>query len=254
MNIALIGTGNVAVVLSRLLMSAGQTIVEVHGRNKEERRQMAQSTGADDKSNSMEISPDADMCIIAVSDNAIADIVQKIKAPNLLVVHTSGATSKDVLNRFGRHGVLYPLQSLRKENSVIPPIPFFIDANSNEDEKVLHDFVTSTGNEAAIATDEQRLQYHLAAVLCSNFTNHLYALTEIFCKKRDLDFKSLLPLISETANRLYHFSPSQVQTGPAIRHDNTTIQRHLQLLQDEPITKNLYQLLTDSIQSLPKEK
>ena len=49
--------------------------------------------------------------------------------------------------------------------------------------------------------DDQRLKLHLAAVLCNNFVNHLYALTERYCKMEGLDFQLLLPLIKETAAR-----------------------------------------------------
>jgi len=39
-----------------------------------------------------------------------------------------------------------------------------------------------------------------------------------------INFNLLLPLISETANRLQYGSPGQMQTGPAIRNDIETIQ------------------------------
>ena len=251
MNIVLIGTGNVAVVLSRLLVSAGHSIVEVIGRDTL-RHQIFHFTGGEFKTNYSTISPDADLYLIAVSDNAIADVANKLPATKALVVHTSGATSKEVLNRFENYGVLYPLQSLRKEMKEVPSIPFFVDANTDENCNQLFGLAHSTGNTVNMANDKQRLLYHLAAVLSSNFTNHLYSVTEAFCKKENLDFKNLLPLINETVQRLQFFSPSQMQTGPAIRNDSSTIERHLAVLQSFPDLQNLYQIMTGSIQNFGK--
>lgn len=247
MNIVLVGTGNVAVVLSRLLVSAGHLITEVVGRDIS-RYQMFSFTGCKFKTNYETVSVNADLCLIAVSDNAIAEIAAQLPKQKNLVVHTSGATSKEALSRFESYGVLYPLQSLRKEMKEVPVIPFFIDANTDANTDSLSQLAQSTGNRVSIANDEQRLMYHIAAVLCSNFTNHLYTLTEDFCKKENIDFKNLLPLINETAERLQFFSPSQMQTGPAIRNDEITIQRHLTVLQSLPGLQKMYGMLTRSIQ------
>ena len=83
--------------------------------------------------------------------------------------------------------------------------------------------------------------------LVSNFTNHLYAVTDEFCQKENLDFNLLFPLIKETAERIKDFSPKDVQTGPAIRNDVFTLDKHLRLLSAHPKLKYLYLKLTDSI-------
>jgi hypothetical protein len=91
------------------------------------------------------------------------------------------------------------------------------------------------------------LKLHLAAVFCNNFVNHIYVLTEDYCKKETIDFKLLLPLIKETAERLEDISPSQSQTGPAIRNDRPTIEKHLALLQNHPQLQKIYSIFTESI-------
>ncbi len=75
----------------------------------------------------------------------------------------------------------------------------------------------------------------------------MYALAEQYCRKEGLDFKQLLPLIEETAIRIKDISPAQAQTGPAFRHDDETIQKHLVLLKDYPQLKKIYELITESI-------
>jgi hypothetical protein len=104
-----------------------------------------------------------------------------------------------------------------------------------------------------VADDVTRLKLHLAGVLVNNFTNHLYALTEDFCRQEGIDFDLLLPLIKETAGRLSHFRPRQSQTGPAVRRDNNTIKKHLELLNNHNDIKELYKLFTNKIQEYKEE-
>ncbi len=248
MNLTLVGSGNVAFVFSKLLVAAGHSIEEVVGRNTEAVSLISHSTGAKVKFNLSDLSGKSDIIVIAVSDAVIADVASQIHPSNSLVVHTSGATSIEVLKRFKRRGVLYPLQSLRKETKDLPPIPFFIDANNGSDIELLQHLVLSTYNKVTVANDAERLKYHVAAVFTSNFTNHLYTLAQYFCNAEKMAFENLLPLIDETARRLNYYPAAQMQTGPAIRHDETTIDKHLQILQSYPALAEVYRSLTQSIQ------
>jgi len=68
-----------------------------------------------------------------------------------------------------------------------------------------------------------------------------------YCKKEQLEFDLLKPLIFETANRLKSVHPNDVQTGPAIRNDATTIEQHEKLLENYPELKELYVYFTKQI-------
>jgi hypothetical protein len=98
-----------------------------------------------------------------------------------------------------------------------------------------------------VVDEESRLKIHLAAVVVNNFTNHLYALAEDYCESEEIAFDLLKPLIKETAIRIAHLSPSKVQTGPAVRNDAKTIDKHLNLLNNYPELKALYLKLSNSI-------
>ena len=129
-----------------------------------------------------------------------------------------------------------------------PEIPVFIDASDEVAKKKLEELARSISQDhVIIAGDNERLRMHIAAVIVSNFVNHLYALAEDFCKNEGLDFKQLLPLIAETATRLMNTSPSETQTGPAIRNDEPTLQQHLAFLEKYPQIKKIYEVMTDSI-------
>ena len=111
----------------------------------------------------------------------------------------------------------------------------------------IFDLASSVSDKVIHANDEIRLKYHLSGIIASNFTNHLFALAKNYCDTNNIDFDLLLPLIKETTNRLDLYEPSAMQTGPAIRGDEATIEKHLQLLNDFPQLKNVYKMMSESI-------
>ncbi|HMC86432.1 MAG TPA: DUF2520 domain-containing protein [Chitinophagaceae bacterium] len=252
MKIVLIGTGNVAVVLSKKIIAAGHSILQVYGRNHVAAALLADNSGASTCSSLNEITQSADLYIIAVTDKALASGELHFRLKNQLVVHTAGSVSKEILkNVSASYGVLYPYQTIRKEVEPLPEIPLLMDANTTTAKEQLTAFGKTISTKIIFANDEQRMQYHLCAVMTNNFSNYLYTLTEDYCNKQALDFGMLLPLIDQTANRLHHLSPRQVQTGPAARKDLATIEQHLNLLNKEPALQHLYKILSDDILKYP---
>lgn len=250
MDIVIIGSGNVAAVLAEKFKSAGHTILQIYSRNASAASALAYKIDTESTNYKSLINKNADVYLIAVKDDAIDDVLDELRLPGKIVVHTSAAVSKDVLKKVTEHyGVFYPLQSLRKEMAILPDVPIFFDGSDDKTKKILEQLAQSiSAGKVMEAGDDARLKLHVAAVVVSNFVNHLYTLAEDYCRKEGLDFKQLLPLIQETASRLKDTLPQQAQTGPAIRHDSETIHKHLELLKAHPQLKNLYVLLTESIQ------
>jgi predicted short-subunit dehydrogenase-like oxidoreductase (DUF2520 family) len=174
------------------------------------------------------------------------------KLQGKVVAHTAASVPKEVLKDVTDHyGVFYPLQSLRKEMLAAPDVPIFVDGSDDKARKVLQSLARSiSGEHFSSAGDNERLKLHVAAVVVSNFVNHLYALAEDYCKKEGLDFRQLLPLIEETALSKKTLAPLNAQTGPAARHDEETIQKHLALLDKHPHLMKIYQMYTESIQGI----
>jgi predicted short-subunit dehydrogenase-like oxidoreductase (DUF2520 family) len=250
MNIVIIGTGNTGTVLGRKLRRSGHRIIQVFGRDASAASKLAYEFGTESTNYWSVIRKDADVYLIAVSDNAINEVAKHVHVPGKVVAHTAGSVKKDVLKIMSHHyGVFYPLQSLRKDSKDLPDIPVFIDASDEEAKKKLEMLAQSISRQApTIANDGERLKMHVAAVVVSNFTNHLYTLAEDYCKKENIDFRQLIPLIEETASRLKTVSPSDSQTGPASRNDETTIEQHLKLLEKYPQLRKIYEEMTRSIQ------
>ena len=248
MKIALIGSGNVATVLGRLIVKNNHQVCQVISRDAAHAKILADELGAGYAD--FDGSPDrtADLYIIAISDTALDNFFVKGALSDKVVVHTAGSVSKDILKNFsGHYGVLYPLQTLRKEMEQIPPVPLLVDGSDEETTDYIEVFARSISGDVQRVNDEQRLKLHAAAVIVSNFTNHLYAIAEDFCGKENVDFNMLKPLILETAMRINQASPSKVQTGPAIRKDILTLDKHLRLFTAHPKLRTMYLRLTDSI-------
>ncbi|WP_298781476.1 Rossmann-like and DUF2520 domain-containing protein [uncultured Polaribacter sp.] len=190
--------------------------------------------------------PEADVTIIAVSDDAIAEVSLKIK--NSFVVHTSGSIALNDLKNPQRKGVFYMLQTFSKDKQVhFSEVPFCLEAENKEDYLLLENLAKSVGKKIFAINSDQRKTLHVAAVFVNNFTNHLYKIGHDICNQHNVPFEILYPLIKETADKIKTLSPKEAQTGPATRNDKKTIKNHLDLLNNNQ--KQIYKILTKSIQN-----
>jgi predicted short-subunit dehydrogenase-like oxidoreductase (DUF2520 family) len=249
MTISIIGTGNVATVLSKKWFTAGVTIKEVYGRNIDKAEILANSLNAIPINNVDLLSQNVDAFILALSDTAIAEI--KLPFTSKVVLHTAGSVSKNVLKKIASNfGVIYPIQSLTKESNSSLTIPFAIDANNQSTKKFVLKLAQTISRQVEFLGDEERLKLHTAAVISCNFTNYLYHLAQEYCSKEKINFNLLQPLISQTAQRLQNHLPKHVFTGPAIRKDEITMQKHLQLLQNYPEQREIYKWFSEAIKRM----
>ena len=63
--------------------------------------------------------------------------------------------------------------------------------------------------------------------------------------------EQLFRVIDETAGKVHELSPTQAQTGPAVRYDENVISKHLEMLADEESLQELYEKISKSIHDLP---
>lgn len=248
MKVVLIGSGNAATVLGKLMINAGHNIMQVAGRNASTLSKLAATLNADAIVDFEKMNRDADIYIICVSDDAVANIAQQIKFHPKILVHTSGSVSMNVLKDISeKYGVIYPLQSLRKELETLPETPLLIEGNDERTKNELVNFSKTFSKNVTGANEEQRMNMHVAAVVVSNFTNHLFTLTKEFCEAKKIDFKILFPLIKETVLRIEKNDPAEMQTGPAYRNNEATMEKNLILLEDNFYLKEIYKLMSESI-------
>ena len=165
-----------------------------------------------------------------------------------MVVHCAGGVSIDQLKGTPRKGVFYPLQTFSKDQDLsFDQLPFCIETTDPKDQILLSNLAKAMGGIPHKINSETRTQMHIIAVLINNFSNHLLHLGSKLLKEHDIPFKIFHPLIEETYQKALKSGPENTQTGPAIRDDQKTIEKHVGLISDENI-KKLYLNLTYSIQ------
>ena len=150
-----------------------------------------------------------------------------------------------------RHGVLYPMQTFSKAREVdFTSVSFFVEANHQADKEALKELAGALSPKVYEATSAQRTYLHMAAVFACNFANHMYTLSARLLEKNGLPFDAMLPLIDETARKVHGLHPHEAQTGPAIRGDENVMGKHLAMLADDPEVKEIYRIISNSIQEL----
>ncbi|WP_370088931.1 Rossmann-like and DUF2520 domain-containing protein [Ekhidna sp.] len=190
-----------------------------------------------------------DFIILSVPDGEVKNVSDQIEMSNAVVLHTSGARPIADLAKHEKHGVMYPLQTFSKTKDIdFTSFPVFVEG-SDAGERDIFTFVRSFSNDVRLLTSTNRSKLHLAAVFACNFSNHMFHLSEKLLADLDMTFQDIQPLVEETLKKAIELNPSKSQTGPAMREDEATIARHLEMLKDEQM-KNIYRLITESIQDI----
>jgi hypothetical protein len=225
-SISFLGRGNVAMSMSEIFKKAGYNVVQLWRRGEE--------------------IADADLYIICVPDSAIKEVADKLK-PDSYWVHTSANFDEGSLKKFKHKGVFYPFQTFTKGVDVCwDHLPIFINSDDSDFTNDLINIAKSISDNVCQCDRIQLSNLHVAAVFGCNFTNHLCKISADILQENDMDFDIIKPLLLQTFKKFETLTPSQAQTGPAIRKDKSTIRKQLQML--SPWHRKLYKMLTKSIQ------
>lgn len=249
--ISIIGSGNVGWHLAIQLEKAGHTVNEVFSRDIAHAEKLTDALYTTAATDSLDFTEsDSEVFLLAVPDDKLDWVASEILVPEgSIVAHTAGSKPLSVLSGYEfSAAVFYPLQTLTKGKLVdFSDVPLCIEAEDDDVLKRLLALAKTLSSRVEVVTTEQRAVLHVAAVFACNFTNHLLHLASNIVEAEDLDFEILHPLVAETINKAMEMGPAASQTGPAIRGDVRTMDRHLHYLDDNPELKRLYQLLSISI-------
>lgn len=245
--ILLVGTGRAAHHLGHAIARAGLPLTGVVGRSTASAKPLALALrttpfGPD------EPLPPAALTLLAVSDDAIAQVATRLGAREGVVAHLSGASDMDRLLPHAHRGVLWPVMSLSPgEPADLSHVPLVVDANGEEARRVLLDLARSLSGKVVELPLDQRRLVHLAAVFASNFPVALFAESCTLLERGGIPSDLLTPLWKATAAKAAAVGPEQALTGPARRGDRGTIDRHLAALEGDPDLRRAYALLSDLI-------
>ncbi|MDR0437112.1 MAG: DUF2520 domain-containing protein [Bacteroidales bacterium] len=228
-NVVILGTGNVATHLSEALLNAGYSVLQLWKRGDV-------------------LIKEADLYFIAVSDDAIEEVA-KLIPEHKMFAHTSGSVD------LSRGGVFYPLQTFSKQIEVDwKNIPILIEYNDTDNVVETHgraslqEIAKKISTNVQIVNTEKRRQIHLSAVFACNFANHLWTISADLLIEKNLSFDLLKPLIYQTVQKIRNYHPKDVQTGPAVRNDLKTLEKHQNLLSKFPKLWEIYNNISKSIQ------
>ena len=247
-SIGIVGTGKAAHFFSGLFNSHNIPIQFIAGRNQQSGMSLASKVNSVYYSLEQDL-PQCDLILLAVKDDALPEIADIIVDSEAVFAHCAGSVSIDVLRKFKRNAVIYPLQSL-SDNTNPAEVPLLIEGNSSEVESLLISTMQTLGMNHRLVNSEKRLHYHLAAVFANNFSNAILTATSEVGKMYQLEFELLKPLISATYRKVLDGAdPKAVQTGPAVRGDMKTMDKHLQMLEHRSDLKLLYKAISSFLKS-----
>ncbi len=255
MRIVIIGSGNVAYQLAWHLHNSGHQIIQIVSRHLEAAKWIGNLIDIPCTDRYSEISMLADVYLLTVKDDAIEEVASKLNLIDRVIAHTSGTVGLDALqNTSTNHGILYPLQTLSRNVSVdFSMIPICLDASNSDTLNVLKKLAGTLTSKIIEVNDQKRLAIHVAAVFANNFTNHLFSIAQMLLERNGLSFEIFKPLINETVRKIQNHDPLNVQRGPAVRHDEHTIQKHLEYLKNDLRFAEIYRILTEDVQQWKSE-
>ena len=253
-DIVIVGSGNVGYHIGQRLHQSGFNIRQVFSQTVEHGKSLADKIKCSFTTDLSKVISDADVYLLCVKDDVMTEVVDALKIKDKIVLHTAGSVQRHISNRTDIHqGVLYPLQSFNRDMEVDwNNVPVFVDGDNDETIAAATQIGKALSNNVQHANDEQRMNIHIAAVFANNFSNHCMAIGQRLLEQHGYDFDVLKPLIETTFKRLYTTKPFDVQTGPAIRSDVSTVDKHLKALEQEQNWKELYLKLSDDIKKLHK--
>ena len=228
MRLIIVGPGRAGGAMGLAAESAGHELVGVLSRSPTDRwEELAWD----------EPLPEADVALIAVRDEAIAEVAERI-APHVsevgVVAHLSGFTPVLVLHDIQERGTavggFHPLQSLPDPETGARALggsyvgvdgdPLAVD--------VLTHLATSLGMEPFRLDDTARPAYHAAAAAAANFVVTSLAVSADLFESANIDPRVSRPLVETAVANVFDKGPAASLTGPIARGDIETVIGHLE--------------------------
>jgi predicted short-subunit dehydrogenase-like oxidoreductase (DUF2520 family) len=250
MKISIIGTGNVARALAKRISQCGHEIDAIFGRDQKKASELAHRVHSKAVNSLSDLPDNSDIYLLAVKDDAIVEVASAIRTAGGILAHTSGATPISIFEGVQKNfGVFYPLQTFSAElDTNFEELPICISANNSKNEAKLKELAASICPNVYSISEEQRKGLHVAAVFANNFSNFLFSAAFDICSRESLNFDMLKPLIRQTLRKIELADPEKIQTGPARRGDESTIDLHMKwLVEHAPEYGLIYQILTEAI-------
>ncbi len=258
----IIGAGTVGTALASCLFSKGYDIAAVHSRTSASARRLAgRAGGARVHTGAQGLVDAVDVVFVTTPDSAIPSVVSSLRwRAGQTVLHCSGADSLDILEPARKAGaavgVIHPLQTFASIDQAMANLPGSSFSLEAEEPLLsyLKDMVSILGGQAVVLKSGDKVLYHAAAVMASNYVVTLLKLAtdlwSAFGVGQAEASRALLPLLKGTLNNIEKVGLPNCLTGPIARGDMGTIRKHLKALGERaPALLSTYQEL--GLQTVP---
>lgn len=270
-SINLIGAGRLGAALGHLWSQAGfLTIQDVLNRSDASAKRAVQAIGAGRPVSSFAQLRRADLHLLGVPDDALGAALLGLVATGVLddqslVFHCSGAQSSELLapaRRLGAAvGSAHPVMSFASRSSSLSNLKGVgcaIEGDARAQE-ILQRLFGRSGATCFTVTADQKLVYHAAAVLGSNYVVTLlgaaldaYALAGVDGATSRLILERL---VVQTIQNVFDTDPSTALTGPIARGDIELVRReHLALGHVNAGLAKIYQDMAGPTASLARRE
>ncbi|MBF4695391.1 Rossmann-like and DUF2520 domain-containing protein [Fusibacter ferrireducens] len=246
MKFGFVGAGKVGQTFGRYLSQNGYPVVGYYSRTYAHAENAAIAVQGRAYDSLESLAQDSEMIVLTVTDQMIEGVSRalchlKTQGQVRFVVHMSGALSARILER--REGIQYasihPMQSFAKVEEALAQMPNTVFGIEGDEQavSVFEDIFRAVGNDIIKLTEAQKVNYHLAAVIVSNYLVTLmqFGLSQMAAIgiEESTGIKALLPLIRGTLANVETFGPEKALTGPIVRGDYQTVKAHLHAMDHE---------------------
>jgi len=249
--VTIIGTGNVGSTLAALLFEAGYKVVSVIGLDGKSALSLAKFVKCQKVSTSLaDIAPESEIIIISIPDGSVAQVAKQIassthlRLKKLLVLHTSGVHSAEILKPLAKKGALtgsiHPVQTfpshrtLTQRKNSTKEIFYGIDGEPKTLQRI-EQILRDINGKPLVIDAALRPLYHLACVFSSGYLMVLLnAIHEIalHVNLKGSWTEVFGPLMTTSMQNTIRNGVKNALTGPIIRKDLSTISVHLESLRE----------------------
>ena len=194
----------------------------------------------------------ADVVLLCVPDKEIGTAAAAIE-PGPIVGHCSGATTLQPLVDAGHEALsMHPLMTVPHDRAADFAGAGAAVAGSSE--RALHAarvIAARLGMRPVVVADDDRVAYHAAATIASNFLTTIEGAAERLGATAGMDRELLLPLVRATLESWAELGAARALTGPFARGDEATIAGHRAAVSERtPDLLPLYDALADATRNL----
>jgi predicted short-subunit dehydrogenase-like oxidoreductase (DUF2520 family) len=175
-----------------------------------------------------------DLLVIATPDDEVARVAAAVEpVDTTVVIHLSGSLDLGVLAGHARRGSLHPLMPL--PNATVGAerlrsgITFAVAGDW-----LTRDLAAALGGRTIEVSDQSRAAYHAAATIAGNHQVALIGQVERVAASIGIPLDAFAGLVRAAADDAFSLGPADALTGPAVRGDWATVERHRAVLASLP--------------------